>query len=180
MLAYSGRGRFALARIALNELVEENVRLLRASVPATVRLTLRLDRTVPAIEADAGQIEEVITNLVTNAAEAIGGEPGEVTLSTGVLDCDAAYLRQSHLEAAPPPGRYVFLEVADTGCGMDEQTQKQVFEPFFTTKFTGRGLGLAAVLGIVRGHQGAILLDSSAERGTVVRVLFPAGGPAQE
>jgi PAS domain S-box-containing protein len=173
MLAYSGRGTFMIARLDLNEQVEENVRLLRSSVPRTVTLDLRLDHAIPAIEADAGQIQQVITNLATNASEAIGSEPGVISFSTGVLDCDASYLRRSRLDE-PPPGRYVYFEVADTGCGMDEQTQRQMFEPFFTTKFTGRGLGLAAVLGIVRGHRGAILLDSTSGKGAVVRVLFPA------
>jgi two-component system, cell cycle sensor histidine kinase and response regulator CckA len=174
MLAYSGRGRFATARLDLNGLVSENLHLLRASVPATTALDVRLGCGIPAIEADAGQVGQVLSNLATNAAEAIGPEPGRITLSTGVLDCDAAYLRRTRLEDAPPPGRYVYLEVADTGCGMDEQTQSQMFDPFFSTKFIGRGLGLPAVLGIVRGHGGAILLETAAGKGAVVRVLFPA------
>jgi len=177
MLAYSGRGRFMIDRLDLNGLVEESVHLLRASTPATLTLNLRLDYAIPAIEADAGQIQQVIANLAVNASEAIGNESGTITLSTGVLDCDASYLRRSRLDEMPP-GRYVYFEVADTGCGMDEQTQKQMFEPFFTTKFTGRGLGMAAVLGIVRGHRGAILLDSALGKGAVVRVLFPVAEAA--
>jgi PAS domain S-box-containing protein len=174
MLAYSGRGRFATARLDLNGLVSEHLHLLRASIPTTTTLDVRLDRAIPAVEADAGQVGQVLTNLATNAAEAIGSEPGRITLSTGVLECDAAYLRRTRLEEPPLPGRYVYLEVADTGCGMDEQTQSQMFDPFFSTKFIGRGLGLPAVLGIVRGHGGAILLESAAGQGAVVRVLFPA------
>jgi PAS domain S-box-containing protein len=173
MLAYSGRGRFLVARLDLNELVEENVHLLRTSIPRTVTLNLQLDRNLPAVEADAGQIQQVTMNLITNAAEAIGNGPGVITLSTGVRDCDGSYLSRNAIEETPAAGRYAYLEVTDNGCGMDEETQQRMFEPFFTTKFTGRGLGMPAVLGIVRGHGGAILLDSVAGKGTTIRVLFP-------
>jgi len=186
MLAYSGRGKFLIGRVDLNALVEENVHLLRTSVPRTVTLNLHLDRVLPAVEADAGQLQQVTMNLITNASEAIGGEPGVITLSTGVRDCDGSYLSRSCLDEIPSAGRYAYLEVTDSGCGMDEETQKKMFEPFFTTKFTGRGLGLPAVFGIVRGHGGAILLDSAPGNGTTIRVLFPAAemapvaaGPAE-
>jgi PAS domain S-box-containing protein len=174
MLAYSGRGKFLVGRVDLNALVEENVHLLRTSIPRTVTLNLQLDRVLPAVEADAGQIQQVTMNLITNASEAIGGEPGVITLSTGVQECDDAYLSRSCLDEIPPAGRFAYLEVTDSGCGMDEATQRRMFDPFFTTKFTGRGLGLPAVFGIVRGHGGAILLDSVAGKGTTIRVLFPA------
>jgi len=118
-------------------------------------------------------------NLVTNAAEAIGEQPGIVTLRTGVQECDQEYLQRSRLEEKPPAGSYVFVEVHDTGCGMDESTLERMFEPFFTTKFTGRGLGMAAVQGIVRAHHGAIIVDSQPGRGTTVRVLFPATQPTE-
>jgi PAS domain S-box-containing protein len=173
MLAYSGRGRFLVTRLDLNELVEENVHLLRTSIPRTVTLNLQLDRNLPAVEADAGQIQQVTMNLITNAAEAIGNGPGGITLSTGVRDCDGSYLSRNEIEETLAAGRYAYLEVTDNGCGMDEETQQRMFEPFFTTKFTGRGLGMPAVLGIVRGHGGAILLDSVAGKGTTIRVLFP-------
>ena len=174
MLAYSGRGKFLVGRVDLNELVKENVHLLRTSIPRTVTLNLHLDRVLPAIEADAGQIQQVVMNLITNASEAIGGEPGVITLSTGMRHCDGSYLGRSRLNEIPPAGRYAYFEVTDTGCGMDEETQKRMFDPFFTTKFTGRGLGLPAVFGIVRGHRGAILLDSAVGKGTTIRALFPA------
>ncbi len=174
MLAYSGRGKFLVGRVDLNELVRENVHLLRTSIPRTVTLNLHLDSVLPAVEADAGQIQQVTMNLITNAAEAIGGEPGVVALSTGVKDCDGSYLSRSCLDELAPAGRYAYLEVTDNGCGMDEDTRKRMFDPFFTTKFTGRGLGLPAVFGIVRGHGGAILLDSAPGKGTTIRVLFPA------
>jgi PAS domain S-box-containing protein len=174
MLAYSGRGKFLVGRVDLNQLVEENVHLLRTSIPRTVTLDLHLDRSLPEVEADDGQIQQVVMNLITNAAEAVGGEPGLVTLSTGVRDCDGSYLGRSRLDEIPAAGRYAYLEVTDSGCGMDEETQKRMFDPFFTTKFTGRGLGLPAVFGIVRGHGGALLIDSTVGKGTTIRVLFPA------
>jgi len=178
MLAYSGRGKFLIGRVDLNELVEENVHLLRTSIPRTVTLNLHLDRALPVVEADAGQLQQVIMNLITNAAEAIGDNPGVVALSTGVRDCDGSYLGRSRLDETPPAGCYAYFEVTDSGCGMDQETQQRMFDPFFTTKFTGRGLGLPAVFGIVRGHGGAIMLDSAAGKGTTIRVLFPAAEAA--
>jgi two-component system cell cycle sensor histidine kinase/response regulator CckA len=174
MLAYSGRGKFVVVRVDLNELVEENAYLLRSSISRTATLNLHLDRALPAIEADVGQIQQVVMNLITNASEALGNEPGVITLATGARDCDGSYLSRNQLNETPPAGRYVYFEVTDDGCGMDETTQKRMFDPFFTTKFTGRGLGLPAVFGIVRGHGGAILLDSAVGKGTTICVLFPA------
>jgi CheY-like chemotaxis protein len=178
MLAYSGRGRFVVERVDLNELVEENAYLLRSSISRTATLNLHLDRALPAVEADVGQIQQVVMNLITNASEALGSDPGVITLATGARDCDGSYLSRNQLDETPPAGRYVYFEVTDNGCGMDDETQKRMFDPFFTTKFTGRGLGLPAVFGIVRGHSGAILLDSAVGKGTTIRVLFPAVGTA--
>jgi len=112
-------------------------------------------------------------NLITNAAESIRDQTGAITVTTGMELCDAACLRQSRLEEKLPAGEFVYLQVADSGCGMDEEIRRRLFDPFFTTKFTGRGLGLSAVLGIVRGHGGAIFVDSELDRGTTVKVLFP-------
>jgi CheY-like chemotaxis protein len=117
-------------------------------------------------------------NLITNASESLGDKAGVVALSTGVMDCDEGYLSRSRIEEKPAPGRFVFLEVADTGCGMDEETRGRLFDPFFTTKFTGRGLGMSAGLGIVRGHSGAIMVESEVGKGTTVRVLFPVSKTA--
>src|SRR5208283_3641534 len=111
---------------------------------------------------------------IVNASEAIGEHLGVVTISTGSLDCDQGYLQRSRLKEKPAPGAYVFIEVRDTGCGMDEETKDRLFDPFFTTKFTGRGLGMAAVLGIVSGHKGAIMVESEPGRGATIRVMFPA------
>jgi len=174
MLAYSGKGRFVITRIDLSELVRENTNLFRTAISRTVTMIVHLTREASSIEADPGQLQQVIMNLITNAAEAIGEQTGVITLTTGLEDFDAAYLSGSRLSEKPAPGRFAFVEVSDTGCGMDEEIQQRLFDPFFSTKFTGRGLGMAAVLGIVRGHGGAILLRSAIGHGSTIRVLFPA------
>jgi PAS domain S-box-containing protein len=179
MLAYSGKGTFDLKTFGMSELVEEMARLLKASISKTVTLSLQLDKNLPMIMADPGQIQQIAMNLIVNAAEAIGGDPGIVTITTGLKECDEKYFLDSRLKEKPPEGDYVFLEVKDTGCGMDKETQERLFDPFFTTKFTGRGLGMAAVLGIVSGHKGAILVESERGRGTTIRVLFPAADKSE-
>jgi len=180
MLAYTGRGTFAFSNLDLNELVRRNSSLLQAVVTKNAVLNLRLPSGVPPIEADPGQIQQIVMNLITNASEAMGDSPGEISLDTGVVDCDDAYLRQSALDEKPPAGRFTFLEVSDTGCGMDETTRECLFDPFFSTKATGRGLGMSSVLGIVRGHNGAIMVRSAAGKGTTIRVLFPARSGEKE
>jgi len=178
MLAYAGKGQFVLQDIDLNELIKENREILSTSVSHYVTFDLQLAANLPPIRADAGQIQQVIMNLVINAVEAIGEQPGTITLRTGVQECDQTYLQRSRLEEKPAPGPYIFVEVSDTGHGMDKSTLERMFEPFFTTKFTGRGLGMSAVQGIVRAHHGAIMVDSQLGRGTTVRVLFPVAQPA--
>ena len=180
MLAYSGRGHFVVRPTDVNALVRENLPLFEVAVPKSVRLEARLDPEPPLVDADVGQIQQVLMNLVINAAEAIGERGGTVTVATGVREvagADEALWRASGQPLAP--GRYVSLEVRDDGPGMDAETVDRIFEPFFTTKFTGRGLGLAAVLGVVRGHRGALSVESSPGRGTVFRILFaPSAQPA--
>ncbi|RME84870.1 MAG: response regulator, partial [Zetaproteobacteria bacterium] len=135
---------------------------------------LDLADNLPPIYADPAQLRQVVMNLVINASEAIGEKSGAITIRTGVMHADEAYLRTTFVpEEKIKPGRYVFLEVSDTGSGMDAATMARIFEPFFTTKFTGRGLGLSAVLGIVRAHHGAIKVYSEPGKGTTVKVLFP-------
>jgi CheY-like chemotaxis protein len=129
---------------------------------------------LPAIEADVGQLQQVLMNLITNAAEALDGGVGAITVITGTHEVDADYLQNCYADQGVAPGLYVFMEVADNGCGMDEDTQRRIFDPFFTTKFAGRGLGLASVQGIARAHRGAIRVTSSPGHGTRFRVLFPA------
>jgi PAS domain S-box-containing protein len=173
MLAYSGRGTFRVQPILLSALIREMDMLLRASVPKTCALDFCLGESLPAIEADATQLRQVLMNLVVNAGEAIGGSAGVITVRVGVRECDRAYLVGGVLDKHIPEGPYVSLEVMDTGSGMSGETQARMFEPFFTTKFTGRGLGLAAVQGIVRGHHGTILVTSELGRGTRIEALFP-------
>jgi signal transduction histidine kinase/CheY-like chemotaxis protein len=173
LLAYSGKGQFEVTTVDLDELVRENASLLHPSIAGPATLVVRSSPEPALVTADPGQIQQVIMNLITNAAEALADGRGEVTLATGVMDCDEAFLRTSRLDEKPAPGRFAALEVRDNGCGMDEATQAHLFDPFFTTKFTGRGLGMAAVLGIVRGHRGAIMVDSAVDAGTAIRVLLP-------
>ncbi len=174
MLAYSGRGRFLVQPTQIDEVVQSMARLLEISIAQKCILKYRFRADLPAIQADVSQLRQVIMNLVVNASEAIGDKSGVITVSTGVMYCDKAYLSESYLDENLPEGDYVYLEVADTGCGMDSATRARVFDPFFSTKFTGRGLGLAAVLGIVRGHRGAVKVYSEAARGSSFKVLFPA------
>jgi len=173
MLAYSGRGRFLIEPTDLNRLVERMGELLHASIPKKVRLELDLAKGLPAIEADPAQLRQVAMNLITNAAEAIGDDEGAVTVRTGRTYLHPGRIDGAHPTEELPGGDYVFLEVADTGCGMDDDARHRMFEPFFSTKFAGRGLGLAAVEGIVRGHSGAITVDSRVGKGTTVRVILP-------
>jgi CheY-like chemotaxis protein len=174
MLAYSGKGKFVIEPLNLSKLVEEMAHLLEVSVSKRAVLKYRFAPNLPPIEGDATQIRQIIMNLITNASDAIGERSGVISISTGLMHCDRAYLQSSYLDSDLPEGDYVYLEVADTGEGMDEATRERIFDPFFTTKFTGRGLGLAAVLGIVRGHSGAIKLYSEMGRGSTFKVMLPA------
>jgi two-component system, cell cycle sensor histidine kinase and response regulator CckA len=171
LLAYSGRGTFVVEPVDLNRLIEEMVSLIRVSISKKAELRLEPAARLLAIEADATQLRQIILNLVVNASEAIGETGGTITVSTGTADAEeCATLRDGQ---GLPPGPCAWLDVADTGAGMDAETQRRLFDPFFTTKFAGRGLGLSAVLGIVRGHHGAIRVASEPGRGTAFRVFFP-------
>lgn len=175
MLAYSGKGRFVVQPFSLNEIVREMSHLLNVSISKKANLRCELFEELPLVVVDVTQIRQVVMNLITNASEAIVEPGGTVVLSTGVVDCTQADLQQAVGDGdLHPPGRYVFLEVADNGCGMDADTLNRIFDPFFTTKFTGRGLGLAAVLGIVRGHKGALKVRSRRGQGTRFTILLPA------
>ncbi len=178
MLAYSGKGSFIVEALDLGRLVREIAHLLEATLSKGVVLETQFAPDLPAIEADAAQMKQVIMNLIINAGEAIGTRNGTVTVSTGVVAVDAAYLAERDLTDDLAPGDVVYLEVADTGTGMDAETVARMFDPFFTTKFQGRGLGLAAVQGIVRGHHGALTVDSEPGRGTTFTMLLPAAAPA--
>jgi nitrogen-specific signal transduction histidine kinase/CheY-like chemotaxis protein len=173
MLAYSGKGSFIIKELNLSELVEENAAMLSAAISKSVRLDLQLDQDLPPVMADAGQLQQVVMNLITNASEAIADDRGVITLATGVRKFDLSTLNESRLEEKLAAGSYVWMEVRDNGKGMDLDTQQRLFDPFFTTKFTGRGLGMSAVLGIIRAHKGAFLVKSRPGAGTNMLVVLP-------
>lgn len=178
MLAYSGKSTFVVKPINLSKLVREMGTLLEVSISSKVKLDFKCPDDIPAIEGDPAQIRQVVMNLITNASDAIGDMKGAISLITGVADLDSHYLATCYLGDKLPSGKYVFAEVVDTGCGMDASVRDRIFDPFFTTKVKGRGLGLAAVLGIVRGHRGTIKVYSEVGKGTDFRVLFPASEKA--
>jgi PAS domain S-box-containing protein len=175
MLAYAGRGQFVIEPVNVSRLVSEISHLVRMSLPKHVRLTLDLAPALPAVEADRGQIQQIVMNLVINAAESITAErAGRVDVSTSILEWDAR-APGAFVPAEPlTPGQYFVLEVRDNGSGIDPSTLPRIFDPFFTSKFTGRGLGLSAVLGIVRAHRGALLVYSEVGKGSRFQVWFPA------
>jgi CheY-like chemotaxis protein len=178
MLAYSGRTSFDLAPLSLSRLLNETRELLRASASKRVAIEYDLAPDLPDVVADPAQLRQIVLNLLVNASEAIGDNAGTIVLRTHLKHCSRADLDSRYLAETPPEGDYVLLEVADTGAGMGEETRMRLFDPFFTTKFSGRGLGLAAVLGIVRGHRGTIQVESQPGRGSTFRVLLPASGKA--
>jgi two-component system cell cycle sensor histidine kinase/response regulator CckA len=174
LLAYSGKGRFVVRPLDVSELTRQTAPLLQLSIGKAATLRLDLAEELPAVDADATQMRQVLMNLVVNAAEALGERPGVISVTSGTLYAEGAYLRNTFLAPELADGKYVFLEVSDNGCGMGPGTQAKIFDPFFSTKFIGRGLGLSAVLGIVRGHKGAIKVYSELGRGTTIKLLFPA------
>ncbi len=176
MLAYSGRGRVVVESLDLSEIVRGMAHMLNVSISKKAVLRASLPPGLPRVTADATQIRQIVMNLIINASEALADGQGTILLSTGVMECCQDYLSQCFPTEKRPPGRYAYVEVMDNGIGMDEKTISRIFDPFFSTKFTGRGLGLAAVLGIVRAHKGAIHLTSAPGRGTKFRVLLPPSG----
>lgn len=174
MLAYSGKGRFVIEHLDLNRLLEEMLHMLEVSISKKAVLRLNPHLPLPSVEADATQMRQIVMNLVINASEAIGDRSGVIAITTGCMDCDRSYLKNVWLDENLTDGLYVYFEIADTGCGMDQDTMAKLFDPFFTTKFTGRGLGMSAVLGIVRGHKGAIKVYSELGKGTTFKILLPA------
>jgi two-component system cell cycle sensor histidine kinase/response regulator CckA len=160
MLAYSGRGKFIIAPIDVSRLIEEATRLIATLISKKAVLRLDLAPNLPPIEGDSAQLRQVLVNLLTNASDALCDCPGTIQVTTGTQTLAG--------------GTHIFIEVVDSGCGMDEATIARIFDPFFTTKFTGRGLGLAAVQGIIRGHQGVLQVHSEPGQGATFRVLFPA------
>ncbi len=174
MLAYAGKGHLELATVDLNALITQTTSLLQASMSKRVSLTCELAPELPAIAGDATQLRQVLMNLVLNGAEAITEGSGIVRVTTCARDADRTYLDRAFGASDLPAGRYVCLEVSDTGSGMLPEIQARIFEPFFSTKFPGRGLGLASVIGIVRGHGGAMKVESAPGDGTQFKLLLPA------
>ncbi|MGA8833347.1 MAG: PAS domain S-box protein [Desulfomonilaceae bacterium] len=179
MLIYSGSAFYLPQDIHVNELLNRTSDLLKSSVSKHVDLKLEIGDTLPPIKGDVDQIQRLVTSILDNAFEAIGNKEGAVRLSTGVLDCDEAYLSHNRLEMKPEPGQFVFLEITDTGCGMDAETLRKLFDPFFTTKSNSRGLGMSEVMGIAKGHHGALFVVSQLGKGTTVQVLFPVSNESQ-
>jgi two-component system cell cycle sensor histidine kinase/response regulator CckA len=174
LLAYAGKGRFVMRTVNLSDLVREIGGLVQTSIPKPVQLRFQLTERLPGIDADPGQLQQIVMNLVINGAEAIGPEGGTVLVHTSVQPVDEHYIEtMSSAGELLRPGQYVCLEVHDTGSGMSEETLAKIFDPFYTTKFAGRGLGLSAVLGIVRAHKGALKVYSKPGSGTTFKVLFP-------
>jgi CheY-like chemotaxis protein len=177
MLAYAGKGQLSVGPVDLSTLIGDLAPLVQSSIPRSVRLSLDLNRDLPAIQADKTQIEQLAMNLIINAAEATQNNAGSVTVTTAIRNVGEEEL-SAYLTEHKNGGSYVVLEVRDTGSGMDQETLKRIFDPFFSTKFLGRGLGLSAALGIIRGHKGALKVTSAPGQGTVFEVLFPAGAEA--
>jgi len=173
MLAYSGRGRFEVQPLDLNHAVTEIGHLLSVSISKTAKLEFRLEAGLPPIDADAAQLQQVVMNLVTNASDAIGEGSGTIRIRTGLMELDAATIASDFPTQSLHPGTYVLLESADTGSGMSEAVLAKIFDPFFTTKAKGRGLGLSAMLGILKGHQGGIRIQSRPGEGSKFQLFFP-------
>ncbi len=183
MLIYSGKSFYVPKDLDLSELTNklshEEKELFQSVVPQTANLNFEIEKNLPLIRGDENQLQRVITNLVINGAESLGDNAGRVTVKTGQMYCDEAYLSQNRLPDNPSPGLFVFLEVSDTGCGMDAETLRRLFDPFFTTKFWGRGLGMAEVNGTVKSHHGAIIVDSEVGKGSTILILFPVAKMSQ-
>ncbi|KAA3616492.1 MAG: PAS domain S-box protein [Calditrichaeota bacterium] len=173
LLAYSGKGKFVLEIVNLSKLVEEMAHLLEISISKDITLIYDFKKEMPPIEADPTQIRQIVMNLITNASEAIGKKWGRIHVTTGMHSFAGEDISQYFIAEEPENKDYCYIEVRDTGCGMSSATLKKIFDPFYTTKFTGRGLGLAAVLGIVRGHKGTIKVESDVINGTTFRAIFP-------
>ncbi len=174
MLAYAGKAQLSMAQVNMWMLVDEMITMLKSTLPQNAVIIPDIQTNIPFITADASQIRQIVMNLIINASEAIGNEQGEVKVSLTTTTVIAGQTEKDYHGTAIPQGVYVCLEVTDTGCGMDEETKWRIFEPFYTTKFTGRGLGMSAVLGIINSHKGALQLFSQLGQGTTFKVYLPA------
>ena len=179
MLAYSGKGKFIIKNIDVNDIIKEMTHMLEVSISKKHNIKYDLTENLLLVEVDITQIHQVIMNLIINASEAIGENNGVISVSTSTVECggeECQTCRDMMFDEVLPMGQYVVTEVADTGIGMDEEIIKKIFDPFFTTKLTGRGLGMSVVLGIIRGHKGAINVESEPGVGTKFTVFLPVSG----
>ncbi len=173
LLAYAGKGTFVVREADVSSAIREVSQLFRASAPKEVEIRLALEEHLPRVSADVTQLQQLVMNLVINAVESIGGRAGSVSVSTSAVYAGEEFLRTAELVENLDSGYYVTIEVRDDGCGMDADTRMRIFDPFFTTKFVGRGLGLAAALGIVRAHRGGMIVRSSPGQGSIFQVFLP-------
>lgn len=178
MLACSGNGHSLVGPVDLPALLRDTVHMIHTSIPKTATVHFQLPDSMPTIQADATQMRQVIMNLVLNAAEALEQHPGTIGVSAGSLELQGLPSTQLWPREPLPPGSYAYIEVTDTGVGIPPESLSKIFDPFFSTRLVGRGLGLAAVLGIVRGHKGAIQVDSTPGKGSTFRILFPVFKPS--
>jgi PAS domain S-box-containing protein len=174
MLAYAGKAQFVLAQVDMKEVVDEMVTMLKATTSQNVSIRADLPAVVATIKGDASQLRQIVMNLIINASEAIGEEQGVINVSLGRSEIKAGQSDKDHNGNIIPAGEYICLEVTDDGCGMNDETRQRIFEPFYTTKFSGRGLGMSALLGIITAHKGALQLSSQPGKGTTFKVYLPA------
>lgn len=180
LLTYSGQAYFQFQLVDISQLVESMKSLLAVTISKKTEITYALAKDLPPLHGDAAQLHQLVLNLVANAAEAIGHAPGAISVRTGATYCDGERIAQASFAEQTHEGKYILLEVSDTGCGMDEPTLSKIFDPFFSTKFIGRGLGLSAAVGIVRAHEGLIFAESKPGQGAKFTVLFPEPGEKRE
>ena len=173
MLAYAGKVQFARVQVHFAALVDEAVNVFKSSLPRNIEIKLDISPDILPVKGDASQMSQIVLNLIINAAEAIGVAPGKIRVSLATSVIEAGQQVRDHQSKAIQPGWYSCLEVSDNGCGMDNETRQRIFEPFYTTKFTGRGLGMPEVLGIIMSHGGALQLSSHAGEGTIFKVYLP-------
>lgn len=176
MLAYAGKGKMIFEKIDINALIDDMRDLIGSTLSKRINLVTSLCANMPPIKADRSQIQQVILNLITNASEAIGDHDGSITLTTGVEYKNLPSLEKYKYFDYLGEGDYLFIDVKDDGVGMEQEVIDSMFDPFFTTKFTGRGLGMAAVLGIIRSHFGSVHVDSAPSRGARIKIIFPVSG----
>jgi PAS domain S-box-containing protein len=173
MLAYAGKASLSQSQVNMRDIVGELTRMLKATINQNVVINTRLPSDIPWITGDASQLRQVAMNLIINASEAIGEEQGVINVSLACTEIKAGQSAKDHNGQIIPAGQYLCLEVADSGCGMSDEIRQRIFEPFYTTKFTGRGLGMSALLGIIRAHKGALQLESRPGQGTTFKVYLP-------